>query len=131
MVQYKTLQVVYNNYMATCDELLALDNKLKIHKRDLLILVIEMYQPKNELNPTLMWKTYKEKNIPNSHRRGISFLIPNANTQKYETNSVNFKASLLWNNLPIKLQECKSLQEIKLLLKQSGNLSCTCLACKA
>ena len=26
-VQYKTLQVVYNNYMITYDEFLALDNK--------------------------------------------------------------------------------------------------------
>ena len=34
-VQYKTLQVVYNNYMATYDELIALDNKLRIHQRHL------------------------------------------------------------------------------------------------
>ena len=32
-VQYKSLQVVYNTYLATYDELLALDNKLKIHQR--------------------------------------------------------------------------------------------------
>ena len=34
-VQYKSLQVVYNNYMATYDELLSLDNKLKIHQKHL------------------------------------------------------------------------------------------------
>ena len=32
-VQYKTLQVVYNNYMAKYDELLALDNKLEIRQK--------------------------------------------------------------------------------------------------
>ena len=31
----KTLQVVCNNYMATYDDLLALDNKLKTHQRHL------------------------------------------------------------------------------------------------
>ena len=31
--KYKTLQVVYNNYMATYDDLLALDNKLRTHMR--------------------------------------------------------------------------------------------------
>ena len=29
----------------------------------------------------------------------------------------------MWNNLPIKLKECKSLQEFKLMLKQSVNLA--------
>ena len=64
-------------------------------------------------------------------RRGISLFIPIANTQKYGINSLNFRRSVLWNNLPVKLKGCKSLQEFKLLLKQSGNLSCTCSACKA
>ena len=40
--KYKTLQVVYNNHMATCDNLLALDNKLKAHQRHLQFLAIEI-----------------------------------------------------------------------------------------
>ena len=78
-----------------------------------------------------MWKTYKEKNIPYSLISGISLLIPDANTQKYGINSLSFRGSVLWNNLPIKLKDGKSLQEFKLLLKQSVNLPCTCSACKA
>ena len=77
-----------------------------------------------------MWKT-NEKNIPYSLRTVISLFIPNANSQKCGINSLNFRGSVLWNSLPIKLQERKSLQEFKLLLKQSGNLPCTCSACKA
>ena len=130
-VQYKSLQVVYNNYMATYDELLALDNKLKIHQRHLQFLAIEIYKSKNKLNPSFMWKTYKEKNIPYSLRRGIFLSIPNANTQKYGINSLNFRGSVLWKNLPIKLKKCKFQQKFKLLLKQSGNLPCTFPACKA
>ena len=41
-VQYKTLQEVYNNYMATYDEHSASDYKLKIHQRHLQFLAIEM-----------------------------------------------------------------------------------------
>ena len=115
-VQYKTLQAVYNIYMATYDELLALDNNL----------AIEIYKSKNNPNPSFMWETYKEKIIPYSFKRGISLLIPNANTQKYGIHSLNFRGGVLWNNLPIKLKECKSLQEFKRLLKQSENLLCTC-----
>ena len=59
--QYKTLQIVYNNCVATYDELLALDNKLKIHQMHLQFLAIEIYKSKKMLNPSFMWKTYKEK----------------------------------------------------------------------
>ena len=54
----------------------------------------------------------------------------NANTQKYGINSLNIRGSVSWNNLPIKLKECKYLQEFTLLLKQSGNLPCTFSTCK-
>ena len=130
-VQYKSLQVVYNDCMDTYDELLALDNKLKIHQRHFQFLALEIYKSKNKLNPSFLWKTYKEKNIPYSLRRGASLFIPNANTQKYGIKSLNFRGNVLWNNLPIKLKEYKFLQEFKLLLKQSGNLQCTCSVCKA
>ena len=70
-VQYKTLLVVYNNYMATYDDLLALDNKLKIHQRHLQFLAIEICKSKHKLNPSFMWKTYEDKNIPYLLRRGI------------------------------------------------------------
>ena len=99
-VQYKSLQVVYKNYMATYDELLALDNKVKIHQRHLQFLAIEIYES------NFMWKTYKEKNIPYSLIRGICLFIPNTNTQKYGIKSLNFRGSFLWNNLPIKVKEC-------------------------
>ena len=49
--------------MAIYDELLALDNKLKIHQRYLQFRAIEIYKSKNKLNPSFMRKTYKEKNI--------------------------------------------------------------------
>ena len=52
--------------MATSEEHLASDDKLKIHQRHFQILAIEMYKTKNKLNPSFMWKTHKEKNIPYS-----------------------------------------------------------------
>ena len=70
-----------------------------------------------------MWKTYKEKNIPYSLRRGISLSIPNVNSQKYGINSLNFRGSVLWNNLPIKLKKYDFLQEFKLPLKQKWKLT--------
>ena len=47
--------------MATYDEILALDNKLKTHQKYLQFLTIEIYKSKNKLYPSFMWKTYNEK----------------------------------------------------------------------
>ena len=106
-----------------------MDNKLKIHQKDLQFQAIKIYKFKNELNPSFMSKTYKEKNIQYSLRRRI-LLIPNANTKKYGINLLNFRGSVLWNNLPIKFKKFKSLQEFKLLLKQIRNLPWFCSAFK-
>ena len=87
-------RVVISNYMATYDDVLALDNKLKTHQRHLQFLAIEIYKSENKFNSSgFMWKTYKEKNIPFSRRRSTSFSISNVNIQKYEINSSTFRGS--------------------------------------
>ena len=50
MVQYKTLQGIYNNYLAKYDELLTLDNKPKVNQRHLEFLFIQINRCKNNLN---------------------------------------------------------------------------------
>ena len=99
--------------MATYDDLLALDNKLKTHQRHLQFLTIEIYKSENELHPRFMCKTYKEENILYSLKKGISLSIPNVNSQKYGINSLKFRECVLWNNLQIKLMKCEFLQEFK------------------
>ena len=69
--------------MATYDEILALDNKLKTHQKYLQFLTIEIYKSKNKLYPSFMWKTYNEKNVPYSQRSRTSLSVPNIGTQKY------------------------------------------------
>ena len=64
--------------MATYDDLLASDDKLKTRQKHL------------------------QFHIPYSLRRGMSLSIPHVNTQKYGINSLNFRVSVLWNNLPMK-----------------------------
>ena len=109
--------------MAKYDDVLALDNKLKTHRKHLQFLAIEIYKSKNTINPLVSCETLYLL------RRGIFLSILNVNTQKYGINSLTFRGSVLWNNLPIKFKKCKFLQERcfnKLLLKRSENLPCTC-----
>ena len=111
-VQYKTLQVVYNIYMAIYDELLALNNNL----------ALEIYSSENMPNLSFIGKHIRRIFT----EKDISLLIPHENTKKYGIHSFNFRGNVLWDNLPVKLKQSKSLQDFKLLLKQTGNLLRTC-----
>ena len=69
-VQYQTLQVVYNNYMATYDELIALDNKLKIHQRHLQFLAMKCTNLKINLTQVSCGKHIRRK-ISHIHWEGV------------------------------------------------------------
>ena len=52
-VHCKTLQIVYNNYMATFHDLLTLNNELKM--------AVEICQSRNKLNPRFIRKVCAEQ----------------------------------------------------------------------
>ena len=56
--------------MATYDDLLALDNKLKTHQRHLQLLVIEIYKSKINLTKVSCGKPIKRK-ISHIHGEGV------------------------------------------------------------
>lgn len=58
-VHYKTLQIVWNNYMATFGDLLTLNNELKIHQKHLRLRAVQIYQSRNKPNPRFKWKVCK------------------------------------------------------------------------
>ena len=92
--------MLYNSYIATFDEILDLDNRLKAHQRLLQFLAIEICKSKNKLNPSVIWKTYKVKNIAYSLREGTSLLIPNVNTKKYGINSLILEEAFCGTTFP-------------------------------
>ena len=69
------------------------------------------------LNTQFMWSYFEEKPIPYNLRDGSKLVL-------------RFGGSLLWNNLPVSLKNCQSLNEFKLELKNLGNIHCSCLVCR-
>ena len=92
--------------MATYDDLLALDNKLKTHQRAFAVLKLAHLK----INLTIFTAKFKRKHSQ------IWYKL------------FKFQRFVLLNNLPIQLKKFKLLQEYKLLLKNSRNLPCTCSA---
>ena len=50
-------------------------------------------------------------------RDGSQFILPKTKSSRFGINSLRFRGSLLWNNLPVSVKNCHSLNEFKLELK--------------
>ena len=112
-IHRRTLRVVYDDYNSTYEELLASHNDISIHQKHLKHLAIEVYKSLTKLNPEFMWPFFKNKSIHFSLINGNICILPPARSSNYGINSVQFRESLLWNNLPKSVKESVSVKEFK------------------
>ena len=82
------------------DELLAKDNSVSIHQRNLQLLMMEIYKTKYSLNPV------ERPHITYDLRNNDGLLVPRANTTAHCIETIRYVGSRLWQTLP---SETKSL----------------------
>ena len=74
-----------------------------------------------------MWDYFKTIFFPYDLMKGNTFHLPPAHSTRHGINSLLFRGSLLWNNLPREIKESLSTEEFKKRLKEHGNLLCSCV----
>ena len=129
-IHHRTLQVVYDDFNKSYDELLELNNDLFIHQRHLCYFVIEVFKSIMNLNPQFMWSYFEEKPMTYNLRDGSKLALPKTKSTRFGINSLQFRGSLSWNDLAVSLKSCQSLNEFKKEIKNLGNIHCTCLVCR-
>ena len=68
--------------------------------------------------------------MPYNFRKGPFLGLPKTYSLYYGTNAVNFRGSLIWNNVPAVVKSIDSLFEFKNKIKNIGDIDCGCLTCK-
>ena len=129
-IHHRTKQVVYDDFNKSYDELLEQNKDLSIHQRHLRYLAIEVFKSIMHLNPQFMWSYFEEKPMPYNLRYDTKLVLPKIKSSRFGFNSLQFRGSLLWNNLPVSVKNCKSLNIFKLELKTLGNINCICIVCR-
>ena len=129
-IHYRTLQVVYSEYHKSYEELLQINKDISIHEKHLHILALEVYKSIMQFNPEFMWHCFNTNPIPYHLRKGSRLLIPPAKSVNFGTNSVTFRGSLLWNNLPLRLKNSQTIDDFKSELNNLGKIHCTCTVCR-
>ena len=127
-IHYKALKIVYNSNECY-EELRIRKNEVSIYQKQLRTLTTETYL--TYVNPDFMKNYFSIKEIPYSLRNGSVLKIPATRSTYYGTNSIHFRACLLWNKLPTALKESQSLSEFKYKIKTIGKIDCSCKICRS
>ena len=93
--------------MKGATQLLELNNDLPIHQRRLRYLAIEVFKSIMHLNPLFMWSHFEEKPMPYNLRDGSKLVLPKTKSSRFGINSLQFRVSFLWDNLPMSLKTAK------------------------
>ena len=81
------------------------------------------------LNSKFMCSFFTHKEIPYNLRKGQVLSLPPARSTYYGTNSVHFRGSLIWNNLPSYIKSSRSVCEFKNNIKNFRYIDYGCLIC--
>ena len=74
---------------------------------------------------------FNESPIPYDLRKGTKVFLPPVKSFRLGLNSVHFRGSILWNDLPSSIKNSETINESKAKLKNLGNMHCTCGLCRS
>ena len=121
---HKSLKAVYNKFNQDYETLTLSSGNPNIHILHLQKLATEVYKFLNCSSPSKM-KNLLIPKVSNRTLRGGNLLkLPLLKN----TNAWLFRSILLWNNLPVNIKECTSVNIFKTSIK-TANLYCNCKIC--
>ena len=123
------LRVLYEDYDSSFEQLLEKDGSITVHQRNLQNLMSEIYKTINQINPAYMWDFFVEKDMPYNLHTKVQCRLPQAQTNRYELDSLPFRGSLLWNKLKDEVKRAGTLTTFKKLIMKWDGKSCNCLIC--
>ena len=101
----KALCIASWNKTFDFNTLLLESNAVSTHKRNLQLLMIEVYKTIQNLNPSFMKEIFVQKDMTYSLRNKLLMRIPKTQTSRHGIESLSFLGSKLWNNLPEELKK--------------------------
>ena len=104
-------------------------NSVSIHKRNLQLLLIEVYKTMRNLNLSFMKEIFVQRDMTYNLRNNFLMRIPKMRTSRHGIESLSFLGCRLWNNLPDEFKSIKTLESFKRQIK-GWNDSDNCKLCR-
>ena len=93
------------------------NEEVTIHEKNLQKLILEVYRCVTSGNPFFLWAFFNRKILPYTLRIKTLLQLPNTRTKKYGNESLSFRGSIIWNQLPDHYKAAKTDNEFKMKIK--------------
>ena len=112
------LRIIYNDKRSSFADLLAKDQSVIIHTRNLQVLVVEMFKVHKNILTELMQGSFCVKQTNYNLRNPHHFAVPHVNSVYHGSESVLNLGPGLWNLVPDRLTELNSISSFKNEIKR-------------
>jgi hypothetical protein len=129
-VHKKALQITFNDYISTFDELLSMANDKTIHQNSINILLTEVFKFMNGYSPKIMNEIFIINRIPYNLRAPNIFITENPHSNRFGLDTVLYRSNQLWNTLPIEIKQSTNLFIFKNKIKKWKCTNCQCSLCR-
>mgnify|MGYP001792074473 CR=1 FL=1 len=129
-IHERALRLCESDYTSPFEDLLAKTNSLKIHQKNIQILAIEIYKCLNGLSPPIMNDFFSYRKMNYNLRSFREIECENVNTLNCGLNTLTYKGSQLWQQIPDFIKSSENINLFKSKIKQWGNFDCPCNICK-
>ena len=130
-LQERALRIAYSDFNSSFSELLEMANESTIHIRNLKFLLTEVYKFLNGLSPPIMNEVFQTNDNPYDLRNPRILASKHKSTIKYGINTIAFRGSQIWQNIPSEIRNSESLSLFKSNIKQIQSLPCRCKICRS
>ena len=137
-LQEGALRIAYSDFNSSFSELLEMTNESTIHIRNLKFLLTEIYKFLNGLPPPplppptpIMNKVFQTNDNNYDLRNPRILASKHKSTIKYGINTIAFRGSQIWQNIPSEIRNSESLSLFKSNIKQIQSLPCRCKICRS
>ena len=124
------LRFIQQNYTSDFEVLLEISNEKPVHEKCIELLMIEVYKYLNNLSPDIMSGVFKLTENTYNLRNFHIFKSQNPRTKKFDLDSIAYRASQLWKNVPEEIRNSTSLPMSKKKIKKIPLISCSCNCCR-
>ena len=103
---------------------------MTIHQHNLQLLMVEIFNTKNILNPTFMKDIFTERDIQYNLRSKNHLQLPRVTTAKHGIENIQYIGHHLLASVPEEIKDSGTLTDFKQKIKSWKGSTCICGLCK-
>ena len=128
-LQYRSLQLIYRDFISSYKELRAKGNLELFYTRHLRIMMIQIFKILHKEGPQYLHGMFKEKEVKYLMRSNSILEYSDFQSVKFGKNCFGYQGAKIWNMLPNSIKSCETTREFKNKISEWEGINCMCNGC--